>query len=181
MNGIVVFPVHAGVHHENRGFNVSAFAGFECHRTDGQIRRSAPLQYFDIWFLLKAQEPITAVRDFDFELPVLTEFDITVVNGWLVHQDLWRPVPTTAFIGKKEGSHNKEKTAQYYNWPGENASLFLFPVFLLAHCAILMRSIQDEEAPFITPGRMIRPVSGRGQRQMAAWAVGEIAYVRCFS
>jgi hypothetical protein len=35
MNAIIVLAIHAGVHHENGGFNRCAFAGLEYHRTDG--------------------------------------------------------------------------------------------------------------------------------------------------
>ena len=35
MNGIVMRTIHAWVHHEDAGFNLSAFTGLEYHRTDG--------------------------------------------------------------------------------------------------------------------------------------------------
>ena len=54
MNPKVMRTVHAFVHHEDTGFNDRAFARIEYHRTDGQLRRSAPLQYFNVRFIFES-------------------------------------------------------------------------------------------------------------------------------
>ena len=98
MDGIVVFPVHARVHHEDRGFHESAFAGFECHRTDGQFGGSASLQDFDVWLSFESKQAVAAVGDLDLELPALSELDISVVNGGLISGDSRRPIDFTSRI-----------------------------------------------------------------------------------
>jgi hypothetical protein len=61
MDGVIVLSVHTGMHHEDAGFYGRAFTRFEDHRTDGQIGRSAPLQYLDIWILFESQQSIAVV------------------------------------------------------------------------------------------------------------------------
>lgn len=48
MHGEIVRAIHAAVHYEVAGGDRRAFSGFEDHRTDGQIGRSATLQDLDI-------------------------------------------------------------------------------------------------------------------------------------
>jgi hypothetical protein len=67
MDGVIVLSIHARVHHKNTGFNDGAFAGFEDHRTDGQIGGSASLQDFDVWILFETQRTSTGVGHFDLE------------------------------------------------------------------------------------------------------------------
>jgi hypothetical protein len=62
-----MLSIHAGVHHKDAGLNGCAFTGLEDHRTDGQIGRSASLQYFDERVLLETQRPGTGVGDLDLE------------------------------------------------------------------------------------------------------------------
>jgi hypothetical protein len=65
MNPKIMRTVHAFVHHEDTGFNNRAFTGFEYHRTDGKLRRSASLQYFNVWFFFEAQYAVACVGDFN--------------------------------------------------------------------------------------------------------------------
>jgi hypothetical protein len=109
MHGVIVWAIHAGVHHEDSGLDRSAFAGIEDHRTDGQIRRSAPLQDFDVWFLLEAQHSVASVGDFDGELPIVAKLDITVVEFLLVDHDLRgaAPGPTTITTASLISQHER--------------------------------------------------------------------------
>jgi hypothetical protein len=59
--------IHAFVHHENSGFDRGAFTGFECHRTDGQFGRSAPLQYFDVGLFREAERARPGIGHLDLE------------------------------------------------------------------------------------------------------------------
>ena len=65
MNCKVMLPIHAFMHHERAGLDRCTFAGLEDHRTDGQLRRSAPLHDFDIWLLFEPQRAIACVGDLD--------------------------------------------------------------------------------------------------------------------
>src|SRR5574338_1630641 len=44
MDCIIMGSIHPRMHHEHAGFDRCTFTGLEDHRTDGQFRRSAPLQ-----------------------------------------------------------------------------------------------------------------------------------------
>jgi len=68
MNCKVMWTVHAFVHHEDTGLNSCAFARSEYHRTDGQLRRSASLEDFDVWLILEAQCSITRIGDLDLKI-----------------------------------------------------------------------------------------------------------------
>src|SRR5215217_5417283 len=85
MYGIVVWTIHARMHHENTGFNSCALTRLEYHRTDGQVGRSAPLQYFNVRFFLELQGTLPVVGDGEGELTVFTELNITVINFGLIH------------------------------------------------------------------------------------------------
>jgi hypothetical protein len=50
----IMWPIHPFVHCEGNRSNDRAFTGLENHRTDGQVRRSAPLHNFDIGIFFKA-------------------------------------------------------------------------------------------------------------------------------
>lgn len=63
MDCIIMGSIHPRMHHEHAGFDRCTFTGLEDHRTDGQFRRSAPLQNFDIGLFLKPQRSITCVAD----------------------------------------------------------------------------------------------------------------------
>ena len=65
MNCEVVWSVHTLVHHELTGLNSGAFTGFESHRTDGELRRSAALHDFDVGLFLEAQGSIACVGNLD--------------------------------------------------------------------------------------------------------------------
>ncbi len=65
MDGVIMRSIHTGVHHENAGFDCRAFTGLENHRTDGQFRRSATLQHFDVGLLFEAQRSIPGIGDLD--------------------------------------------------------------------------------------------------------------------
>lgn len=67
MDRVIVFAVHPRMHHEDAGFNGRALAGFEDHRTDGQIGGSASLQNLDIWILIETQQSITGVCNIELE------------------------------------------------------------------------------------------------------------------
>ena len=54
MNCKIMWTIHTFMHHENAGFDNRTFTGLEYHRTDGQLRRSAPLQHLDVRFFLEA-------------------------------------------------------------------------------------------------------------------------------
>jgi hypothetical protein len=53
MHREVVRSLHTGMHHEDARMNGSAFAGFEHHRTDGQLRRSTSIHDFDVGFVFE--------------------------------------------------------------------------------------------------------------------------------
>jgi len=112
MHSKVVRTIHAFVHHEDAGFNDRAFAGLEYHRTDGQVRRSAALQYFDVRVFLEAQRAIACVGDFDGKGFIDAEFHITIIDLLLIYSDGWNSIPiATALIGKEECSHDQQDAA----------------------------------------------------------------------
>ncbi len=53
VHGKIVRAFHSFMHHENVGSYDRALTRLEDHRTDGQRRRSTPLQNLDIGFFLK--------------------------------------------------------------------------------------------------------------------------------
>ena len=111
MNPEIVRTVHAFMHRENTGFNDRAFARFEYHRTDGKLRRSAPLQYFDVRLFLEPQGAIACVSDFDRKGFFHVEFHIAVINLLLIHCYGWdsTAIPT-APISKKESGNDQQNT-----------------------------------------------------------------------
>ena len=100
MHSIIMPTVHTGMHHENAGINGCTFAGFECHRTDGQFGRSAPLQNFDDGFLFETQHAITIVGDFNREGFIVAKRNIAIVDFLRVNSDHRRSAATTVLIGK---------------------------------------------------------------------------------
>lgn len=124
MHRIIVFSVHAWVHHEDAGCDVRALAGLEDHRTDGQLGRSASLQNFDIRLLFEAQPAVAVVGDFDPERSVLAKFDIPVVDVLLVNSDPGRPTGIPAApAGNQERSQHQQDAAQGYHQPGKASPL----------------------------------------------------------
>jgi hypothetical protein len=138
MQRIIVLSVHAGVHHEDAGFDGCAFAGLEDHRTDGQFGRSAALQDLDMGLLLEAQRAIAGVGDFDREGFIVSKLDIAVVDFLLVHRDLGSPAATSAApVGEQEYSEKQQDTAKGDDRPGEAFPLSL-PSMFSAHRASLL-------------------------------------------
>jgi hypothetical protein len=85
----IMWTIHAFVHHEGCGFYRGAFSWIEDHRTDGQIRRSTPLQYLDEGLFLEAQDPVTSVGDLDGEDFWIVEFYIPIIDLLLIHSQNW--------------------------------------------------------------------------------------------
>src|SRR6266498_4328882 len=85
MHRIIVLSIHARMHHKDSRFKRCAFTGLEYHRTDGQVGRSASLQYFNEWLFLESQCTIPFVGNLEGELAVLTKLHISVVNLVLIH------------------------------------------------------------------------------------------------
>jgi hypothetical protein len=112
VNRVFMLAVHARMHHKDAGFYGCAFAGFEDHRTDGQIGRSASLQDFDIRILFKTQRPIAGVGNIYFKLFVIPEWDIAIVDLCLVNGDHGgaASVPTSA-VGEQEYGSDQEDRA----------------------------------------------------------------------
>jgi len=85
VHSVIMLSIHAWMHHENAGFDYSAFTGLEYHRTDGQVGRSASLQYFDVWLFAKAQCTVPSVSDPEGELAILAKLHIAIVNLALIY------------------------------------------------------------------------------------------------
>ena len=111
VNRKIMRTVHAFVHHENAGLDNCAFSGFEYHRTDGQLRRSAPLQHFDIRVFLETQRAITSIGHLDSKCFFHAEFNIAVINSLLIHCDGWcaTTIPITC---EQEYGKGNEHAAQ---------------------------------------------------------------------
>lgn len=54
VNAEIVHPAHIAMHHELHTY-AGAFARLEDHRTDGRLRRSAPLRNFYVGLFLETQ------------------------------------------------------------------------------------------------------------------------------
>jgi hypothetical protein len=120
MHSIIMLSIHAGVHHEDAGFDGSAFAGPEDHRTDGQLGRSASLQNFDAWLPFEAQYTIAGVGDFDREGFVVAKLDVAIVDFLLVHNDPGSPATIpAASVGKQERGGDDQYSAEDRDRPGE--------------------------------------------------------------
>jgi len=99
----IVLTSHAFMHHEDAGFNNCAFARLEYHRTDGQLRRSAPLHDFDVRRFLETQCACASVGDFNGEGFIGVVFYIAVVNLLLIRCDGGRPAAiAAALVGEQE-------------------------------------------------------------------------------
>ena len=94
--------IHPFMHHEDSRLDDSAFTGLKYHRTDGQFRRSASLQYFDIRLLFEAQHAVTSVRDLDGKLPGLTKFDVSIIDLILIDSDGWRTAACPVIACKQD-------------------------------------------------------------------------------
>jgi hypothetical protein len=139
MAGIVGFQVdrevmrtiHPFMHHKRAGLNERAFTGLENHRTDGQLRRSAPLQDFDVGGFLQAQGAIPGVGDPDREGFADTKLHVPVVDYLPVDDEGWRSAATP--VCQEERSKHQQDAAQGYNEPGEFLSLFFIFVGFPSH------------------------------------------------
>ena len=114
VNCKVMRTVHAFVHHKYFGFNKGAFTGLEYHRTDGQLRRSASLQNFDIRRFLETQCARARIGDFDGKGFIGVVLYIAVINGLLIHCDGWCSAATTTLIGEEECGYYQQSTANRY-------------------------------------------------------------------
>jgi hypothetical protein len=126
MHSIIVWSVHAFVHHEYTGLDCGAFTRLEYHRTDGQLRRSAPLQYFNVGIFFEAQSPVTGVGDFDGKGFVRVELYGAKVDFLLIHRDGWSStrISPAALIRKEKRGRDQEEAAKYHKRPGKCVSLF---------------------------------------------------------
>src|SRR5215213_7775890 len=102
MNPEIVRTIHAFMHHEDSRLDHSAFTGLKYHRTDGQFRRSASLQHFDIRLLFESQHAIANVRDLDSKLASLTKFDISIIDLVLVDSDGWHTATCPVIACKQD-------------------------------------------------------------------------------
>src|SRR5690349_10752298 len=130
MHAKVVRSGHAFMHHEDSRLDHSAFTWLQDHRTDGQFRRSAPLQHFDIWLLFEAQCTITAVGDLDGKLACLTEFNIAIINLILIDSNGWCAATCRIVSCEQDCSEEQHSTSQNGQKPWEILS-FLFPILLI--------------------------------------------------
>jgi len=133
-------PVHPWMHHENGGFDVGAFARLQGHRTDGQVRRSAPLQDFDVRLLFEPQDTIAGIRDLDAEGLVGTELDVPVIDLLLVDCDL--RCTAAAVCQEERGDNEYHATYGQQDRPGY-AVVRLLPAPLSTH-----RICSSKAAPF---------------------------------
>src|SRR5215211_1303715 len=100
MQPIVMRTIHTRMHHKDAGFNRCAFAGLEYHRTDGQLGRSASLQYFNVRLFLEPQGSISSVGDLEGELAVLAKFHVSIINFVLVYGKRRCPTAVSIAAGK---------------------------------------------------------------------------------
>lgn len=112
MNAEVVRPIHAFVHHEDGRLDHCAFTRLKYRRTDGQLRRSAPLHYFDVWLFLESQRAITRVGDFDRKLAGLTELDISIIDLVLIHDNGWRSASASTISCKQDRGEEQQPASQ---------------------------------------------------------------------
>jgi hypothetical protein len=152
VHGIVVLAIHARMHHKNAGFNIGAFTWLKDHRTDGQFGRSAPLQDFDIRFVLETKNASPAVGDLDLEGLVVAKGHIAVVDLLRVCGDLGRAVstatstPGTGPVSQKERGNDQQDPAKYKKRPWKVLPLTL-PSLLSTHSFSYLRAIRFLLAP----------------------------------
>jgi len=131
MNLEVMRTVHTCVHHEDAGLDNCAFTGLEYHRTDGYLRRSAPLQYFNVRSFLETQCAVACIGDFYGKSFIDAKFHIAKIDLLLIHRDGGRSAAISTLICEEERSY-QQNTANRYKRPREIFSLFLLPEFFLA-------------------------------------------------
>ncbi len=115
MHRKVMRTIHTFVHHENAGLDRSAFAGLENHRTDGQIGRSASLQYFNVGLVFEAQRTRACVGDLDGKGFVHAKLHITKINLLLIDGNGWCSAASIATLSGEEesGDHHEHATQRY--------------------------------------------------------------------
>jgi len=131
MNRKVMGTIHAFVHHEDIGLNDCAFTRLEYHRTYGKLRRLAPLQYFDIWFIFEIQCAIAGVGDFGDKDFIDAEFHIAVINHLLIYCNGWGSTAIAGAIMKVDISrHDKHKLNVVDSCLLHQITIPLFKLFL---------------------------------------------------
>jgi hypothetical protein len=133
----IMWTVHTFVHHKNTGLYDCAFTGFEYHRTDGQLRRSAPLQDFDIRLFLESQYTVAGVGDFDGERQVRAKMLVAVIYLLPIHCDGWRTASIAPLPGEQEYGKDDEHPAQRQKQPGEFLLLFQSLVFFAHRVSLI--------------------------------------------
>ena len=80
----IVHAIHSFMHHELH-VKGGRSPGFECHRTDGRSRGSAPLQNFNIGGFTEAQGLVTYIGEGELDFHRPSKLDITQVHFFPVH------------------------------------------------------------------------------------------------
>jgi len=88
MDTKVVLPIHAFVHHKLQ-LDGCFRTRLECRRTDDGARRSAPLYDFDDGFPIEDKHLVTYILDPKDRLDCCAQFDIAVIESWLVNGSTW--------------------------------------------------------------------------------------------
>jgi hypothetical protein len=133
MHPEVVRTIHPFMHHEDTGLYGCAFTGLEYHRTDGQLGRSASLQYFDVRLFFETKYAISAVRDFDGKGLFYPKFHIAIINLLLIYYDggCSTAIPILS-SEEKGGNHHKDSTERQYQ-PRKILLYRLLSFILLTH------------------------------------------------
>src|SRR5512143_3822586 len=108
----VMRSIHTLMHHEIRGFHIGTTARLESHRADGQVGLTTSLQHLYIRGLLEPQDATAIVGDFDLEISVLAQLDVTKINLLLVYSDRGRAavvIPT--LVVNEECSHDHQNSS----------------------------------------------------------------------
>ncbi len=88
MHSIIMRSTHPRVHHERARLDVGALARLQDHRTDGQCRRSAPLQDFNIRLLAETQDSIADIGNLDPERLIITKLHVALIDFGRIHDDV---------------------------------------------------------------------------------------------
>ena len=130
MDSKVMQAVHTFVHHKSGRSDLGAFTGLEYHRTDGQARRSAPLAHFDVWLFFEPERPLTNVGDLDFESQVGVEFDIAIIDHFLIHSQSGSAAAVTVAKCDEQGSRNQQHTPANHQGQRADGLLWFLRPFL---------------------------------------------------
>jgi hypothetical protein len=131
MNAEVMGTVHAFVHHEVSRFYNSALTGLKDHRTDGQFRRSAPLQDFDIGLFFESEFAISLIGNLNRKLAGLPKLDISVIDLVLIDCDGGRSASTPIISREQDRCKQQQSASQGNEKPWEVPSLILFLISLI--------------------------------------------------